>query len=86
MLNPVVMEQLLEMKNRYGQVGVYVNGDDMMITLKTGQILFPKRIYNPDQQLQFLEKSKQEAREMLRMTSLLEDTINGNIRNNFTNM
>ncbi|MDD6208088.1 MAG: DUF3137 domain-containing protein [Clostridiales bacterium] len=85
-LSPYVMEQLLEMKNRFGQVGVYVDGDDMIITLKTGRILFQKRLYSPEQELRYIEEVKKEAGEMLGMADLLEDTINGNIRNNFTNL
>lgn len=85
-LNPVVMEQLLEMKKNYEQVGVYINGDDMIVALKTNRILFPKRLYNSNQEELSLENSKQEAKKMLKMAKLLEDTINGSIKNNFTNM
>lgn len=84
-LNPVVMEQFLEMKKTYGQFGVYLNGDDMLIALKTDCILFSKKMYNSSREEISLERSKEEARRLLKMTSLLEDAINGSIRNNFTN-
>lgn len=83
-LNPIVMEQLLVMKRRYEQVGVYISKDQMVITLKTNQTLFPKWIYMKQKEQETLEKSKEQARSMLRMSELLEDSINGSIRNNFT--
>lgn len=83
-LNPIVMEQLLEMKRRYEQVGVYISKDQMVITLKTNQTLFPKWIYMQQKEQEAFEKSKEQARCMLRMAELLEDSINGSIRNNFT--
>ena len=83
-LNPVVMEQLLEMKQRFEEVGVFVGGETMAITLKTNNFLFPEGNYNEQQALITLENTKDEVRSMLRMTELLEDTINGSIENNFT--
>lgn len=83
-LNPVVMEQLLEMKQRFEEVGVFVSGETMVITLKTNNLLFPQGYYNEQQALITLENTKDEVRGMLRMTELLEDTINGSIENNFT--
>ena len=83
-LNPLVMEQLLEMKRLYEQVGVFISKDRMVITLKTNRILFPKWIYMKQKEQESLEKAKEQARCMLQMAELLEDSINGSIRNNFT--
>lgn len=84
-LNPIVMEQLLEMKRLYKEMGVYISKDRMVITLKTNQILFPEQPYIQQKEQEALEKSKRQAKDMLRMTELLEDSINGSITNNFTN-
>ncbi|MBD5544107.1 MAG: DUF3137 domain-containing protein [Lachnospiraceae bacterium] len=85
-LSPYVMEQLLEMKRNYEQVGVYISGNHVVIALKTNRILFPKRIYINQKEAESLENSKAEVRKMLKMAELLEDSINGSIKNNFTNL
>lgn len=46
-LTPLVMEQLLEMKKRYEQLGVYINGNQLVITLKTNRTLFAPKWYKP---------------------------------------
>lgn len=85
-LSPYVMEQLLEMKRIYDQIGVYISGNHAVITLKTDNILFSEKIYIRQKEAQFLEDSTEEVRKMLKMTELLEDSINGSIKNNFTNL
>lgn len=85
-LSPFVMEQLLEMKRNYEQVSVYISGNHMMIALKTNQILFPKRIYINQKEAESLEASKAEVRKMLKMAEVLENSINGSIRNNFAGL
>lgn len=82
-LSPLVMEQLFEMKRIYGQVGVYISGNDVVIVLETNRILFPERIYINQKEAESLEASKAEVRKMLKMAELLEDSINGSIKNNF---
>lgn len=84
-LDPVVMEQLLEMKNHYEQFGVYISQDDMIISLKTDRILFTRKFYNVEREEQDFKAEKEEVQNMMDLAKLLEDTINGNIRNNFTN-
>ncbi|MBD5089034.1 MAG: DUF3137 domain-containing protein [Clostridiales bacterium] len=85
-LSPYVMEQLLEMKGNYEQVSVYISGNHVVIALKTDRILFPERIYINKKEAESLEASKAEVRKMLKMAELLEDSINGSIRNNFTRL
>lgn len=85
-LSPYVMEQLLEMKRNYEQVGVYISGNHVVIALKTDRILFPERIYINKKEAESLEASKAEVRKMLKMAELLEDSINGSIRNDFTRL
>lgn len=70
---------------RSPEVGVYINDDNMIISLKTNHILFPRKMYNDNTEELSLEKSKQEAINMLDMAKLLEDSINGSIENNFIN-
>lgn len=82
-LSPYVMEQLLEMKRIYDQIGVYISGNHVVITLKTDDILFSEKIYIRQKEAQFLEDSIEEVRKMLKLTELLENSINGNIKNNF---
>lgn len=85
-LSPFVMEQLLEMKRKYEQIGVYISGNHVIITLMTNRILFPERIYIKQCEADSLEISKAEMRKMLKMAELLEDSINGSIKNNFTKL
>lgn len=85
-LNSLVMEQLLAMKQLYGEIGIYISGENVVIALKTNKILFSRKLYNDQQEKESLEKSKEEAGKMLKMAELLEDTINGSIKNNFTHM
>lgn len=85
-LSPFVMEQLLEMKRKYEQIGVYISGNHVIIALMTNQILFPERIYIKQCEADSLEISKAEMRKMLKMAELLEDSINGSIKNNFTKL
>jgi len=70
---------------RSPEVGVYIKDDNMIISLKTNYILFPRKMYNDNTEELSLEKSKQEAINMLDMAKLLEDSINGSIENNFIN-
>lgn len=81
-LSPYVMEQLLELKSNYEQVGVYINENHVVIALKTDRILFPERIYIDQREAESLEASKAEVRKMLKMAEFLEDSINGSIKNN----
>lgn len=84
-LDPIVMEQLLEMKNQYEQFGIYISQDDMVISLKTDRILFNTKFYNAEREEQDFQTEKEEVQSMMDLAKLLEDAINGNIRNNFTN-
>lgn len=85
-LSPYVMEQLLAMKRNYEQVGVYISGSHVVIALKTDRILFSKKMYLNQKEAESLEASKAEVRKMLKMAELLENSINGSIKNNFTKM
>ena len=84
-LTPYVMEQLLEMKKKYNQVGVYISGNNVIISLKTGSILLSKKIYFEELATQYLQEARGEVKKVLRMAEILENTINGSIKNNFTN-
>lgn len=83
-LTPPVMEQLLEMKRRYEQLGVYINGTQLVITLKTNRILLSSKWYKPEKEADALESAKREVFEMLKTTELLEKSINGGTDNTFT--
>ncbi|MDE6208178.1 MAG: DUF3137 domain-containing protein [Lachnospiraceae bacterium] len=86
LLSPLVMEQLLEMKKKYKQIGVYISGNHVVIALNTNEIMFPERIYTKQGEADSLAISKAEVRKMLKMVELLEDSINGSIQNNFTQL
>ena len=83
-LTPLVMEQLLEMKRRYEQVGVYINGNQLVITLKTNRTLLAARWYKPEKEADALESAKRDLREILETAELLENSINGSTDHNFT--
>ncbi|MBD5461860.1 MAG: DUF3137 domain-containing protein [Lachnospiraceae bacterium] len=85
-LSPLVMEQLLEMKKKYEQIGVYISGNHVVIALNTNEIMFPERIYSKQSEADSLAISKAEVRKMIKMAELLEDSINGSIQNNFTQL
>lgn len=84
-LSPYVMEQLLEMKKKYNQVGVYISGNNVVISLNTDSIIFPKKMYFNGRETEYLQEAKGEVKKVLRMAEVLENTINGSIKNNFTN-
>lgn len=84
-LSPYVMEQLLEMKKKYNQVGVYISGNNVVISLETDSILLSKKMYFDDRVTEYLQEAKGEVKKVLRMAEVMENTINGSIKNNFTN-
>ena len=79
-LNPIVMEKLLEMKKSYGQLGVYISGEYAVIVMETGKLLFNTRQYQAQTQEADLESGKEEIKKMLQMAAFLEDVINGKIQ------
>lgn len=84
-LSPYVMEQLIALKNRYSRVSVAIMGDDFFIAVNTNENLFqiPKK-YEEIEAIS-VEKSKAEFGEVFNFAHILKNSIEGNIRDNFTN-
>lgn len=85
-LNPIVIEQLMEMKRQYEQFGIFIQGDQITITLETDRLFFPKQMYKNEQEGQDILIVKEEAKKLMQTASLLEDTLNGSIEHNYTNL
>ncbi|MCM1087437.1 MAG: DUF3137 domain-containing protein [Muribaculaceae bacterium] len=85
-LNPVVIEQLLEMKRHYEQFGIFIQDDEMVITLETDCMVIPKRFYQKEQEAQDISIVREEVRKLIQTADLLEDALNGSIQHNFTNL
>ena len=78
-LSPYVMEQLLEMKKRYGKFGVAITGRVISIALNSDYILFQKPVTNSQIDKMSVENSKRELQSILQFAQRIEDSINGRV-------
>ena len=78
-LTPYVMEQLLNLKNRYGTFGISIEGNEIAIALNTGYFLLDKPQEYKDIEKMSIENCKKQAQQILSFANSMEDLFGGNI-------
>ena len=77
-LTPYVMEQLLNMKNRYGNFGISIAGSEIVIALNTGYFLLNKPQEYKDIENMSIENGKKQMQQILSFANSMEDLFSGN--------
>ena len=78
-LTPYVMEQLLNIKNRYGTFGISIAGSEIAIALNTGYFLLNKPQEYKDIENMSIENGKKQMQQILSFANSMEDLFTGNI-------
>lgn len=64
---------------------MHISGDSVLIALKTDSFLLKRKMYFNSRASEYLREAKGEIKKVVKMAEVLENTVNGSIKNNFTN-
>lgn len=78
-LTPYVMEQLLNLKNRYGTFGISIEGNEIAIALNTGYFLLDMPQEYKDIEKMSMENCKKQMQQILSFADSMEDLFTGNV-------